>query len=74
MQEIPPQLPWHVPDDFFPNRNLWTVFLGLFRILYSLEKPQLLFQSITFFPAVPTVANYEYAASKTETKFQTILG
>ena len=59
MSEVPPQLPWHTADYFSLNRKLLTVFPGIFRILYLLEEPQLLFQSIMFFPAVPIVANYE---------------
>lgn len=59
MHEFPPQLPWHSPDYVFLNRELLTVFPGIFRIPYLQEKPQLLFHSIMFFPAVPGVANYE---------------
>lgn len=53
------QLPWHLPDYFSLNRKQLTLFPGIFRILYLQEKPQLLFQSIMFFPSVPIVANYE---------------
>lgn len=36
-----------------------TVFSGVFRTYYLQEKPQLLFQSVVFFPSVLTDANYE---------------
>lgn len=59
MSGVPPQLPWHSPDYFSLNRKLLTVFTGILRILDLLEKPQLLFQTITFFTTVPIVAPYE---------------
>lgn len=44
---------------FSLNRKLLTVFPSICRILRLPEKPQLLFQSVMFFPTVPIVANYE---------------